>query len=170
MVWQYSGRRVLQALHQPMHPSGMYSLHVNGVHPNLGPGGGPPVNVVPGPGGMIPPMQHQGPHPHVVGPAMPGPGMSPMVPPAAQQQQQKQQQQQAPPPPNGMSPAAGTGISLEDERFSPIPTQPGGPAFQPGGPPPPGAGAGGGPGMGLGFNAYRGPHQVSSRLPVTIAQ
>lgn len=54
-------------------------------------------------------------------------------------------------------------MSLEDERFSPIPTQPGGVAFQPGGAPPPGAGAGGSgaPGMEPGFNAYRGPHQVS---------
>lgn len=141
-----------------MHPSGMYNLHMNGVHPNLGPGG-PPPHVV-GSGIPVPPMLQQpgSAPPHVVPQGMPVPGSSPMAPPA-------QQQKQGQAPPNGMSPAAGSGMALEDERFSPIPNQPGGVPFQP----PPsvgGAGAGaasGGPGMGPagGFNGYRGPHQVS---------
>lgn len=128
MVWQYSGRRVLGMLHQhqTMQPSGMYSLHMNGVHPNpnLGPGG---------PGAMGPP-----------------------APP--QQQQMMQGNHGA-----ALSPAR-TGTTIDDERFSPGPSQsgnlpavgagaaggvpPGVLPFQPGGP---------GPAMGPGGFAYRGP-------------
>ncbi|KAJ9127866.1 hypothetical protein QFC24_000150 [Naganishia onofrii] len=90
IVWQYSGRRVLSAIHhgphgpplmmmhhqqQMQHPTGMYNLHMNGIVGNpalamhgVGGGGGPPsVSAVTpsaggggGPNGLSPRMPVQG--------------------------------------------------------------------------------------------------------------
>ncbi|KAJ9107863.1 hypothetical protein QFC19_002769 [Naganishia cerealis] len=103
VVWQYSGRRVLAAIHhqpnlviqpgqqqQMQHPTGMYNLHMNGVVVN--------PNLAGGPASLPPPP----PPPPVVGggPGAGGPGS------------------------NGLSPRGGVVQGLhhqEDERFSPSP-------------------------------------------------
>lgn len=147
MVWQYSGRRVLHSLHahqQALQPSGMYALHMNGVHPVHAPGG----------------MPMQGPPP--MGPAVaPGPAQMMQPPPP-------------PPANATLSPArTGTTIEDERISPGPGQPQPGalpaGPAaaplgvlaYQPGGP---GPGPAIGPG---GFAPYRGPQVRSFPTPLS---